>query len=74
MVGLVTEHNAPNGTIYFHNAALSEQAHSRKEGEPEAVQEGGIRIQRGHRRTLKGNSVSVGACTNTEKRNCLFHF
>lgn len=41
MVGLMTEHNAPNGTIYFHNAALSGQAHSLWEGEAEeSVREG----------------------------------
>lgn len=35
----MTEHNAPNGTIYFHNAALSGQAHSLREGEQGREQE-----------------------------------
>lgn len=35
----MTEHNAPNGTIYFHNAALSGWAHSLWEGEQKGAQE-----------------------------------
>lgn len=33
----MTEHIAPNGTIYFHNAALSGQANSMREGEQKRV-------------------------------------
>lgn len=57
----MTEHNAPNGTIYFHNAALSGQAYSKREGEQkrDAGEGANATKQKGQwRRTLRVNLKS----------------